>query len=36
MGENMSDLLAEAQVELATERAGEQDQGSVPSTAAAE
>ncbi len=36
MGENMSDLLAEAQVELATEGAGEQDDGSVASAAAAE
>jgi hypothetical protein len=36
MGENMSDLLAEAQVELATEGAGEQDDGPVASAAAAE
>jgi hypothetical protein len=36
MGENVSDLLAEAQVELATERAGEPEDGSVTSAAAAE
>ena len=36
MGENMSDLLAEAQVELATERTGDQDGASVASAAAAE
>jgi len=35
MGENMSDLLAEAQVEVATEGAGEQHDGSVASAVAA-
>jgi Protein of unknown function (DUF5132) len=36
MGENVSDLLAEAQVELATERTGEGDDVSVAPAAAAE
>ena len=36
MGENMSDLLAEAQVELATEQDGAQSDASVASAAAAE
>ena len=35
MGENMSDLLAEAQVELATESVGEQDDEAATSAAGA-
>jgi hypothetical protein len=36
MGENMSDLLAEAQVELATESTGEPDEAPIASAASAE
>jgi hypothetical protein len=36
MGENMNDLLAEAQVELATESTGEPDEEPIASAAAAE
>jgi hypothetical protein len=36
VGENMSDLLAEAQVELATEGTGEPDEEPIASAAAAE